>query len=83
MFLIISLIGSYTEQENSLVRKNHVENFYKAHPVGKSWLPAFTDLGVTLHNMAAMEEGRIECGVEEVQGARGGGNQLPRREWVD
>lgn len=77
--LIISLIGSYTEHENSLVRKNHVENFWKAHPAGKSWLPAFTDLGVTLHNMVAMEEGRTECGVEEGQGARWDGNQLPRK----
>lgn len=79
MFLIISLIGSYTEHENSLVRKNHVENFLKAYPAEKSWLPAFTDLGVILHNMEVMEEGRTECGIEKGQGGRWEGHQLPRK----
>lgn len=83
MFLIISLTGSNTEHEKSLVRKNHVKNFWKAHPARKSWLPAFTDLGVTLYNMAAMGEGRTECGVEEGQGEDGMGTSCQGREWVD
>lgn len=70
---------------NSLVRKNHVKNFWKAHPAGKSWRPAFTDLGVTLHKLAAIGEGRTECGVKEGQGGRCDGNQLPREKmsWLE